>query len=71
MALSKKHYEQFAQRFAQVLDALPTLSDGKATPREIELQRSALCQMAMKLSIDFALDNPRFDRHRFLVACGF
>lgn len=33
--------------------------------------RHIICRMACKIADKLALDNPRFDRSRFLKACGF
>ena len=72
MALSKKHYEQFAYRFAQRNTLLDEAKDsGEMTTHEVAFSREAIRGLAQTLCIDFALDNPAFNRDRFLQACGF
>jgi hypothetical protein len=69
MALSKKHYEQFAHRFAQQNEELGA---DKAVPFAEQVRASKhLKALAEKMAIDFALDNPNFKRDVFLKACGF
>lgn len=52
--MSRKDYEQFAQMMRQCQD----LNQG---------QRKT---MANRLATVFALDNPNFDKPRFVKACG-
>jgi hypothetical protein len=68
MALSKKHYEQFAQIIAAEVADIPSHM------RHVEEQVSAqiaLKRVASRMAVHFKVDNPRFDRARFLAACGF
>jgi hypothetical protein len=73
MAFSKKHYEQFAHRFAQAQADIDRQKDQGVIQSALEagFARNSLHQLAVAMSVDFALDNPRFDRGRFLAACGF
>jgi hypothetical protein len=72
MALSKKHYEQFAHRFQTALNAnLVEHHEGSVNEAEYKAVNSALLGLAQGMSLDFALDNPRFNRTRFIDACGF
>lgn len=62
--MHKRDYEHMAAVFAQKLG--PDF-EGLHTP-----QRTALLyDIAMQLAYVFKRDNPRFDRDRFLRACGF
>lgn len=72
MALTKKHYEQIAADFKQQLDAIAAAKAEHylVSDQDIVAVRY-LRQLAEKMALDFALDNPRFDRERFLKACGF
>lgn len=72
MALSKKHYEQIAYSFKQQIDAIAAAKAEfyLVSDQDIAATRY-LRQLAEKLALDFAIDNPRFDRERFLKACGF
>ena len=36
-----------------------------------DTDRETLAQTAKRLAEAFRADNPRFDRERFLIACGF
>lgn len=69
MALSKKRYEQFAQRIAETTITLST--DSTMHFAEVVRATRHVEALAQRLAVDFALDNPRFDRERFLKACGF
>ena len=69
MALSEKHYEQFAQRIAETTIALST--DSSMHFAEIVRATRHVEALAQRLAVDFSVDNPRFDRVRFLKACGF
>jgi hypothetical protein len=70
MALSKKHYEQFAYRFDQRRQLIAAVDNG-LTQHERDVALEALQGLARTMCIDFALDNANFDRERFLKACGF
>jgi len=71
MALSKKHYEQFALRFRHQLAEIAGNTPSGLDLYEHKYAREQLAQLAGKLAIDFGYDNPRFDKLRFLEACGF
>jgi hypothetical protein len=73
MSLTRKHYEQFAHRIANAQADIDRQKDQGViqTALEAGFARNTLHQLAIGLSVDFALDNPRFDRQRFLKACGF
>lgn len=72
MALSKKHFEQFASRInAERLNALSIIIEGPVTQAEQDGRLAALENLANDLCVDFGAANPNFDRHRFLIACGF
>ena len=59
--MSKKDYIAIAREFNIQL-ALHADSKPACT---------ALREIAQALAIQFKQDNPRFDRERFLIACGF
>ena len=69
MALSKKHYEQFAQVLADVAAngdiRLPSTLVNEDT------RRDTVKTIANTLAIHFKLDNNAFDTKRFLKARGF
>lgn len=71
--MTKKDY----QRIADVLlynrnqCGLPDRADNEADRNTIAGYRVALNDTALMLSDMLAQDNPRFDRARFLKACGF
>lgn len=52
--MSRKDYEKFAQMMRQTDD----------------LNEEQRLTMANRIATIFALDNPNFDRHRFITACG-
>jgi hypothetical protein len=54
--MTKKHFIQFAEHIKN----LPVKSHGRG---ERESMANMVCEIASK-------DNPRFDRARFMVACG-
>lgn len=57
--MTKKHFEAIAR----VLNAEQSDKTGEA--------RDALRDVAIRLAAQFNMDNPRFDRDKFLTACGF
>lgn len=64
--MTRKDYEAMAQAFRQALQARLARVDG--------YERQAACDgfadaVHVAASV-FAADNPRFDRERFLKACG-
>lgn len=72
MSLTRKHYEQFAFRIAAEKNHNDELqAQGKIKANEHIHCYDSLHDLASKLAVDFALDNPRFDRARFLKAAGF
>lgn len=65
--MSKKHFIAIA---AKIREQLETTRAIECLP--IKVQRiTALIQTARNLCEVFADANPRFQSHRFLVACGF
>jgi hypothetical protein len=66
MALSKKHFEAFARETKSQVDAYHTQNSETANQciDALQVLMVALCDT-------FARENPRFDRARFLKACGF
>lgn len=68
MALTKKHYEQIAARIAKTVDLVKRVHrPGPVRNASLHAAEAIACD----LTIDFEADNPRFDRQRFLTACGF
>lgn len=59
---SKKDYEAVAKILDQAL--------GRAHGLGSEQERCSLTEVAYELANHFSQDNPRFDRSRFLAACG-
>lgn len=58
--MTRKHYEAIAAAIREESDAFPTDL----------VVRGTLERLASALGGVFAADNPRFDRARFLAACG-
>ena len=71
MALSKKHYEQFAYHFRNSIEKAKRDAGAGVSPLTTAYAITQLEQLARKMAVDFALDNPAFNRDRFLLACGF
>lgn len=66
MALTKKHFDQFARIIKADVDQIETL------PKEVQpTARRILAGTADRLAAMCATENPRFDQLRFLKACGF
>ena len=55
--MTRKDYQLIAQVFANVGEM-------------VELSETIGADLARNLAEALQADNPRFDRHRFLVACG-
>lgn len=60
--MTKKDYVAIAARIKDVREAYRVKNDGRAL--------AGAAEVAISLSTIFAEDNPRFDRSRFLGACG-
>lgn len=56
--MTKTHFEAIAQLFRETL----TMSEDDA---------ETVQNLAERMAAMFARENPRFDRARFLTACGF
>lgn len=69
MALSKKHYEQFAYNFSVELERVKNTTYYSAGERTSA--KMALLSLAHSMAVNFALDNSAFQRDRFLAACNF
>lgn len=63
--MSKKHYEAIAAAFESALHVCRCGGAGYSDAR------AALILAAENVADAFGDDNPRFDRRRFLTACGF
>lgn len=61
--MSRKHFVMVAARIKRTLDETANGVNPAA-------ERSVLTFLAWGLAQDFAAENPRFDRARFLKACG-
>ena len=62
--MSKKDYNKFAELIRNRIDSHNTWGDGNDAIIE------ELCIVAEELSGILLEDNPRFDRSKFLIACG-
>lgn len=79
MALSKKHYEQFAQsirnQLALAADYRDMAKNGAALPERLNDTAHNVTNTARRFMLDaaaiFEADSARFDRERFVKACGF
>jgi len=58
--MTRKHYAAIAKVIAR--------SVGNSTEMR---ERTAIASIVVGLADAFATDNPRFDRDKFLTACGF
>ena len=61
--MTKKHFEAIAMNI-KVEQEQPMYD-------ELPACREAIRDVATRLSAQFNIENPRFDRARFLDACGF
>jgi len=66
MAMTRKHYQAFAQIIKDEREALKLLD-----PNMVAVANVSTFIMANKMATIFAHDNPQFDRERFFKACGF
>lgn len=79
MAMTKKHYEQFAQSIRSQLELAAQYRDmaknGVAHPARLDEAALNITQTARRFMLDaaniFAADSATFDRERFVKACGF
>ena len=62
--MTKKHYTLIADAIAESVDAYAELDTAG------DMVRMALRDVALSIADTLEADNPRFDRNRFLVACG-
>jgi len=70
--MTRKEYVANANAIKAALDQNTAPENGVHRPdREIVATRTALYDVAKSLANTFYDDNPRFDRKRFMVACGF
>lgn len=79
--MTKKDYEEIAKTFFDekllLLTAVgkfpkgPDVCYAQLLPESTTLQIQGLCRMASALASTFEANNPRFDRARFMTACGF
>lgn len=62
--MTKKHFEAIA---ALLANANLAVVDEHGNPQAADIVMADLCYA---MADTFAAENPRFDRHRFLTACG-
>lgn len=70
MSLSRKHYEAVAEIVADQSAYFADLSKHPANADLVIGGQRATSEIATALASYFAADNERFDRARFLKACG-
>lgn len=71
MALSRKHYTAIADTFKRHRATPDMFEQSSKAGREFySAQNTTLKVVAEALADYFKLDNPNFDRGRFLRACG-
>lgn len=71
--MSKKDYIKFAKMIADQKAAIEAMNTGEifnTNTSFIDGYGVAVFNMAHNMADAFAEDNPRFDRNRFLKACG-
>ena len=68
--MNKKHYIKVAAALARQNKNAQNFLDLKENDQYFRGQIVAIRDMANSLADMFAEDNPRFDRARFLSACG-
>lgn len=64
MAMTRKHYQQTADNIGDVY------REYSAADSPDPLFPLALKALAGRMAVMFALDNPRFDREKFMEACN-
>lgn len=69
MALSAKHFNQTATNIKAVVDE--AYASYEAGSVALWAAMAVLKDVANQMASSFARENPRFDRQRFLAACGF
>lgn len=62
MAMTRKHYQQTA-------DIIKSVSQDYGDGKDV-LFPLAMAAMAGRMAVMFKLDNERFDRQKFMEACG-
>ena len=66
MAMSRKHYQAMADEFANVRE----IASETTTP-SVSASVALVDLLAERIANVCAFDNAKFDRARFLEACGF
>lgn len=66
--MTKKHYESIAASIKSEIEK--TGKDGWESPFAAKVWKTAHETTALNMADIFAADNPRFDKSRFLAACG-
>jgi hypothetical protein len=66
--VTRKHYNMIAACFRE-----QKIECGRKFSRAVECAaaREGIRMAAEAFALEASLDNPRFDRNRFLAACGF
>lgn len=70
MAMSRKDYELIAHAIFATAKAIPDGETEAARAGAIS-RRMAIEAVAKRIADELAVDNQRFDRKRFVAACGF
>ncbi|PSH64675.1 hypothetical protein CU103_12390 [Phyllobacterium sophorae] len=65
--MTKKHYIAVSDVFRDEMKYLRTFLDRNGN----DIAKDHLENVAVQLAIFFKKDNPRFNRERFMTACGF
>jgi len=68
MSMSKKDYIVIAESIRTQVKQLDRYPKGDALANVLRRNLQAL---ADNLAVNLAVENPRFDRERFMKACGF
>lgn len=72
MAMTKKHFEQFAAGIkGEIQNNGQAVRQGVCTAGDAEFVRLGLCKAAYAFVAVAKRDNAQFDARRFLEACGF
>lgn len=68
--MTRKEYEMIAAAIREEVSFLKR-NVLEMTPEIVTARQSSVCAVAVNIAFALAQDNPRFDKDRFMAACGF